>query len=1745
MNRVVERCGSFVRIIVSVCCVAATAMCETAFAADAPGLALAGSKGQVETTASIMARAAVTPPAGPRPVLRLQYPDRSQLPDNPAAPATSGISGGDIPKASDVRKASHTTGLSFDAVTLSDTGNFPPDSMGTVGPTQFIAATNGRIRSFTKAGVADSVLDVDPNVFFASVMTPVAGAVVLNFTSDPQIRYDRFTGRWYISIIDIPCTNATCTTTAPNRWLLAVSNNGTISGSTIWSFFQFQADPDPGTNFCDYPSLGVDVNALYVGCNMFSNAGSFQGTNGYVIRKSSILGAGPITVTMFANMVSGGAGSGPFAPRGVDNYDATATEGYFVGPDNATFSTLMFRRISNPGSATPTISANISMTVPTTTFPNRVEHAGNTGGANGNLDSLDDRLYAAMIRNGRLWTAHNFRVSAAGVASTAAAARNAVRWYEVQNLTTTPTLVQSGTVFDNAATRAAARQYWIPSIAASGQGHAVVGFSMAGVVGATPAYASRLAGDTLGTMDAPPTTAATTFGTTTSNYNPAADPGGGSGRRWGDYSYTVVDPIDDMTIYTVQEYNQALNSYAVRVGKLLSRPPATPTCSGSPITFTGPTGNVVINATSTAGSGFYDPGANLPPPALPFSHISATVTNATVNSVTYNSPTQVTLNITALASGLQNVTITNPDGQSVTANGCISVQAADLGITVTDGVTTATPGGSVTYTITASNASSVAATGATVADTFPAVLTCTWTCVGAGGGTCTASGAGNISDTVNLPAGASTTYTAACAISAAATGTLSNTATVTIAGDPNAANNSATDTDTLTPQADLSITKTDGVTTATPGGSVTYTITASNAGPSNAPGATVADTFPASLTCTWTCVGAGGGICTASGSGNISDTVNLPAGGSVTHTASCTISASATGTLSNTATVAAPGGVTDPTPGNNSATDSDTLSASADLAITVTDGVTTATPGGSVTYTITASNAGPSGVTGATVADTFPASLTCTWTCVGAGGGTCTASGSGNISNTVNLPAGGSVTYTASCAIMASAIGTLSNTATVTAPGGVTDPTPGNNSATDTDTLSASADLAITVTDGVTTATPGGSVTYTITASNDGPSNAPGATVADTFPASLTCTWTCVGAGGGTCTASGSGNISNTVNLPVGGSVTYTASCAISASATGTLSNTATVTAPGGVTDPTPGNNSATDTDTLAASADLAITKTDGVTTATPGGSVTYTITASNAGPSNATGATVVDTFPASLTCSWTCVGAGGGTCTPSGSGNINSTVNLPAGGSVTYTASCAISAAATGTLSNTATVAAPGGVTDPAPANNSATDTDTLSASADLAITITDGVTTATPGGSVTYTITASNAGPSNVTGATVADTFPASLTCTWTCVGAGGGTCTANGSGNINNTVNLPVGASATYTASCAISAAATGTLSNTATVAAPGGVSDPAPANNAATDTDALAGSADLAITMTDSVTTAVPGGSLTYTITASNAGPSNASGATVSDTFPASLTCTWTCVGAGGGTCPASGSGNIASSVNLPAGASVTFTATCAVSATAIGNISNTATVAAPAGVTDPTSGNNSATDVDTVVGSQVTATKTASGTFVVGSTVTYTIILGNAGPGPQGDNPGNELTDVLPATLALISATASSGTAVASVPTNTVTWNGSIPAGGSVTITITATILPAANGASVSNQATAAFDADGNGSNESSALSNDPRQVGSNNPTVIFVADTRVIPALSPLALALLVLMLATLATLAGRRIRSRIAGHGK
>ena len=100
------------------------------------------------------------------------------------------------------------------------------------------------------------------------------------------------------------------------------------------------------------------------------------------------------------------------------------------------------------------------------------------------------------------------------------------------------------------------------------------------------------------------------------------------------------------------------------------------------------------------------------------------------------------------------------------------------------------------------------------------------------------------------------------------------------------------------------------------------------------------------------------------------------------------------------------------------------------------------------------------------------------------------------------------------------------------------------------------------------------------------------------------------------------------------------------ASATGDLVNTATVTA-NNETDSVPANNTATDTDTLDAQADLSITKDDGSLTYTPGGTVTYTIVVSNAGPSDAVDASVADTFDVTrlTNINWGCVATGTADC--------------------------------------------------------------------------------------------------------------------------------------------------------------------------------------------------------------------------------------------------------------------------------------------------------------------------------------------------------------------------------------------------------------------------------------------------------------------------------------------------------------------
>jgi uncharacterized repeat protein (TIGR01451 family) len=864
--------------------------------------------------------------------------------------------------------------------------------------------------------------------------------------------------------------------------------------------------------------------------------------------------------------------------------------------------------------------------------------------------------------------------------------------------------------------------------------------------------------------------------------------------------------------------------------------------------------------------------------------------------------------------------------------------------------------------------------------------------------------------------------------------------------------------------------------------------------------------------------------------------------------------------LSNTATVASP--ANDPDPANNSATDTDTLAPQADLSITKTDGVTSVLAGGTTTYTITSSNAGPSNAAGATVTDTFPASLTCTWTCVGAGGGTCTASGSGNISDSVNLPAGGSVTHTASCGIGAASSGALSNTATVAAPAGATDPTPANNTATDTDTV-----LAPAVVSGSKTfagaMTSGGTITYTIALNDVGGAQGdnPGDEFVDALPSSLTLVSASATSGTAIATV-GTNTVSWNGAIAAGGSVTITITATITAGFTGTISNQGVINFDSngdGSNDATaltddPGTPAPRDPTVffVAPTADLSITKSDGVSSVVAGGSTTYTIVAHNAGPNSLSGVSVTDTFPSGLVCTWTCAGAAGGTCAASGSGSIGDSTNLPLGASVTYTAACTVSATASGTLSNTATVAAPAGANDPDPSNNSAVDVDTIRAR--TAVTATKAVSgTFQPNGSVTYTVmlAASGSAQADNPGDEFTDVLPAGLSLV--SATASSGTAIANaGTRTVTWNGAIAAGGNVTITIAATIDADASGTISNQGRFAydadgdgsneASGVTDDPStPAPNDPT-AFAVGVSADLSITNSDGVATATAGTTSTYTIVVANAGPSAVTGAQVVDTFPAECSApTWTCAASGGGSCPATGSGAIAATVDLPSGASATFTATCPIGASVAAGtvVTNTATVAAPAGASDPNPANDSATDTTTVTaapGAALSGTKTVSGDFGAGGVVTYTIVLSNAGAGAQADNPGDEFTDALPAGLHLVSASASSGTAVANVATNTVTWNGAIAAGGSATITIAASIDADASG-TIANQGRFAYDTDANGSNDANGVTDDPGIGGGADPTAFVVAaapaEATPVPSLTPFGFALLAIGIA----LAGMRRR--------
>jgi uncharacterized repeat protein (TIGR01451 family)/CSLREA domain-containing protein len=988
---------------------------------------------------------------------------------------------------------------------------------------------------------------------------------------------------------------------------------------------------------------------------------------------------------------------------------------------------------------------------------------------------------------------------------------------------------------------------------------------------------------------------------------------------------------------------------------------------------------------------------------------------------------------------LSNLVNVDPDDLS----GALSItdDDADVNITKTDGLTEATPGTSHTYTVTVTNPGNHQVDDAAVADTLPAALTgATWSCAAVGGAVCDQlSGAGDLATTVDLAPGSSVVITIEGTIDPSARGAMSNTATVALAAglleDPNPADNTATDDTTLVPSIDLSLTKTDDVDPVIAGTPLVYTLEVSNAGPSDATGVEVTDTLPAGVTFASAspgCVEAAGVVTCTVG--------DLAAGATTTLVVSVDVDADTRGQLSNTAGVTAV--ETDSDPGNDSDTETTDVEASADLELTKTAPVSV-NRGDTFDVTLTVANLGQSDAFGAVLDDPTPQGLV-----FESATSPCDA---GFPCDLGTVDAGASLTITVSLTIPADYDGPdpITNTASVSSD--TADPEADNNLATTTTAVDRTpeADLEIAKS-GPPTVAPGSDITWSMTVTNLGPDAATAAELADTLPAGLVF----VSASAG-CAESGGVVTCALGDLAADESATVEITATVPSDYAGAdpIDNTASVSST--VTDPDDTNDSDTASTALGADTmDLSIVKT-APETAETSEVITYTLTVTNAGPATAIGVSATDVLPAEVAF----VSASAGCLEATGQVDCD-LGDLAAGASATATIQVEV-LATSGLIENTATVAAVSPADADTGDNSSTASTAVGELPADVAVTV-DLPDEAVPGRDLTATVVVTNHGPATATAVSLDVPVPAGLTeLSVSAPCASGLPCSlgdlAAGSSRI---VTIVYSVPASYAGADPIPVSGTATTTTT----------DADPSNDTGMATTPLLKLVDLAVALVDLPDPVVAGsgaGNLSYALTLTNAGPTDASDVTVDlgTVLPAGVTIV--------SVTPVTGSYSAPTWTvpALPAGGSATLGLVLTVDATAVdgATVSVTATVTGAAEVII-NSGDDTTTEITTIMRAvDLTVGVTESADPVTAGSgagnLTHTVTITNNGPS---DATGIAVTEslMIPAGVTLDSATPSQGSFAAG------TWTvGDLAMGASATLTLVVTVdASAADGATVDSSA---------------------------------------------------------------------------
>lgn len=393
----------------------------------------------------------------------------------------------------------------------------PPDTNGVVGENHFVQTVNTSIGIFAKSTGA-RVSAFTFNAFFANSGTAECDA---NNGGDPTVAYDIPSKKWVIADFAWLDVN-----NGPFYECVAVSSGPDPVAGT-WTFYSI---PAGGGNFPDYPKFGSGPDAVYFTTNNFAG-NSYVGAGVYALRRST-LGTGSLQVLhvttsssffslLPANLVDSAP---PAGPELITSVWSGRLRVWRMTPNWTT-----------PSSTTFTSAANLAVSY---TSIGSVRTRGES------VDSLSPRaMNKAQQRNGSLWLTQTVSASSASGA----------RWYEVTNLTGTPSIRQQGTYSPTTGL-----YRFMPSLAVDKQGNMAVGYNVSNST-THPGirYAGRLTTDALNTLGQSETTLiAGTGSPSTGNFN-----------RWGDYSEMSVDPVDGCTFWFTGEYYETTGAnWQTRIG---------------------------------------------------------------------------------------------------------------------------------------------------------------------------------------------------------------------------------------------------------------------------------------------------------------------------------------------------------------------------------------------------------------------------------------------------------------------------------------------------------------------------------------------------------------------------------------------------------------------------------------------------------------------------------------------------------------------------------------------------------------------------------------------------------------------------------------------------------------------------------------------------------------------------------------------------------------------------------------------------------------------------------------------------------------------------------------------------------------------------------------------------------------------------------------------------------------------------